>query len=214
VQYHQNGFGWGCLDAGEWHGVIKNVCLTWWDHQRMSVQMTWEPIQGPVAVKEVTLYRNQPFLKIDYLSWCVNIFDIGVPGGTKQGEYYIYGMKKWKRPLMYYPEIYFDRSPVDLGYENITELDEAGPLDYRGWFVMGIYNPENGRGYGRLSPVSSTDIFKLLFRDEQIGRRGFELFPYYERPHESYLNFLFPTTNGAAGVQQAADHILQHIGVS
>jgi hypothetical protein len=211
VQYNKNGFGWGCLDAGEWHGLIKSANQVVCNELVLTVRIEWEPIQGPVAIKEISLFKGQPWLKIDYLSWCVNIFDIGVPGGTIQGKYYLHGMDAWKRPLTYYPEIYFDRSPVDLGYENITELDEAGPLNYQGWFVMGIYNPENGRGFGRLAPVDSTDIIKLLFADPKIGQRGFELFPCYERTHAPYGNYLFPLTDGAQGVLSTAEDIIHSL---
>jgi hypothetical protein len=211
VAYQKNGFGWGCLDAGEWHGLLESAKVVDWNDQVIKARLAWSPIQGPVAIKDVSLYKGKSYLKIDYLSWCVNIFDIAVPGGSCFGEYYIHGMKAWKRPLTYYPEIYFDRSPVDLGYENITELDEAGSLDYRGWFILGIYNPENGHGFGRLAPVQSTDIIKLLFKDERIGRRGFELFPYYERSHCSYTNYLFPFSGGASGIRDFAGDLIDQL---
>ncbi len=77
------------------------------------------------------------------------------------------------------------------GIENITAVDQAGSLDYHGWFIMGVYNPGNGEGFGRIVAVDHMDIIKLLFN------RGFELFPHYQRSHEPFSGYLFAVTKGA-----------------
>jgi hypothetical protein len=55
---------------------------------------------------------------------------------------------------------------------------------------MGVYNPANGRGFGRVAPVERVTIIKLL----TFGpKRGFELFPWGEGENTQYL---FVVTGG------------------
>lgn len=180
------------IDAAANRSVLREARITRDDDQLKTVHLEWEPLKagGRPGIQDVSILRRLPAIRIDYQEWPVNTVDIGSPGGTKQGSYEIYGAGEWKREYLLYPKVYFDRAPKDVGHENITEVDEVGPLDYHGWFIMGIFNKANGRGYGRVVPTASVDIIKLLWN------RGFELFPCYGRKHEPFSSYLFVVSGG------------------
>ena len=195
------------IDAAAWRGLLSEVDVTREDADRITLRMAWTPVRGPAQVQEVTIHKGAAYLQIRYVAWFVNIVDFASPGGTHQGEYAIHGAERWIRPYTYYPQIYFDRAPSDVGQENITEVEDPAPLDYKGWFIMGIYHPANGVGYGRVMPVEAIDIIKLLFNDARLGKRGFELFPYYQREHQPYTGYLFPVSGGLKGAIRAGQAI-------
>lgn len=56
---------------------------------------------------------------------------------------------------------------------------------------MGVYDEETGSGFGRLMPYDQIDIVKLL------SNRGFEFFPCFRRPHQSFTGYLFAVNGGA-----------------
>ncbi|MDI7276758.1 MAG: hypothetical protein QME94_12340, partial [Anaerolineae bacterium] len=192
--------GGDLIDASAWGGLLKEARVVDHGPDHITVYMTYSPIKGPAREQEVSLRRDDPVLKLHYINWCVNIVDIATPGGTRMGAYQIYGAENWKRGYTFYPEIYFSKYPGDVGYENITEIEDPTPLSYRGWLIMGIFNPANGIGYGRCVPAETIDCLKLLFREDRLGRRGFELFPCWGRPNVPFDSYLFPVTGGAEDV--------------
>lgn len=125
----------------------------------------------------------------------MNIVDIASPGGAKSGVYAIYGAERWKRAILLYPKVYFDRNPKYMGHENITEVDEAGPLDYAGRFIMGVYNPSNGRGFGRVAPVEAI-----------------ELFPHFRRPKRAFSSRLYFVTGGREEILSAGTALARKSG--
>lgn len=145
--------------------------------------------------QDISIFPDKPYLRIDYGRYGVNVVDIGSPGGG-EGQYEIYGADKWHRRYELYPNFYYNRYRGDVGGENMTRLDveDGGPLAYKGHFIMGVYNPANGRGFGRVAPVRHVDIVKLLFN------RGFELFAHYHRPKRPYTSYLYVVTAGATDV--------------
>ncbi len=184
------------IDAAAWRAELKSASILRVEPEEITVRMEWNYAKGRPPIQDITLYKDRPYLRIDYQEWFVNVVDIGTPGGTHHGCYEIYGKDRWIRDYTYYPQMYFDRCPVDIGYENMTEIEDPSPLDYHGWFIMGIYNPENGHGYGRVAPVVAVDVIKLLFGDEKLGRRGFELFPCFHRPHQPFTSYIYLVSSG------------------
>jgi hypothetical protein len=198
----------GRIDAAAWRGAITKAYISDVEDESMTVHLDFTPIKGSIARQEVTIYRDRSWIKVHYIDWLVNIVDIAHPGGTDQGQYQFYGAENWKRPYMFYENIYFCRYADDIGYMNITEVDDPEPISYKGWFIMGVFNPANGRGYGRVAPVEAVDIIKLLFEDRNCG---FELFPYYNREHEPFSIYLFVVTGGAEGVIATGKRIVDDI---
>jgi hypothetical protein len=181
-QFDEMGFG-----AHEGRGLITRAEVVESGAGSKTVRIEWE--RGK-SVQEVAIYRDSPIVKMDYIKYGLNVVDIASPGGG-DGVYVVHGADKWKRDFVLYPKIYYDRHPKDVGRENITGIDEAGPLEYHGWFILGIYSPKNGRGYGRVMPVDRIDIIKLLHN------RGYELFTCLGCERPPFTGFVYAVTGGA-----------------
>jgi len=184
------------IDAGANRIDLKDARIVRSDATVQTVRLEWGPLgkRTTPGIQEVSIFPDRAELRIDYIMWPVNIVDIGTPGGAKTGAYAILGADKWKREQLIYPKVYFCRDPKDVGYESITEVDQPGPLEFNGWFILGVVNPANGHGFGRVVPVESIDIVKLLWN------KGFELFPYSRRPKKPFTSYLFTVTGGPAEV--------------
>ena len=192
-QFDEMGFG---AHAGR--GFITSAKVVEEGAQSKTVRIEWE---GGKAIQDITIYRDSPILKMDYLKYGINVVDIGSPGGG-EGKYAIHGAERWKREVVLYPKIYYDRYPKDAGYENIVEVDAtAGSLDYHGWFIMGVYNPANGRGFGRVMPVQQTNIIKLL------DNRGVEWFTSFWAERTPFTGFVYTVTGGAEEILTAGRKI-------
>jgi hypothetical protein len=191
-QFDEMGFG-----AHEGRGLITQAKVITDTPAQKTVRIEWD--KGK-AIQDVTIYRDSQILKMDYLKYGVNLVDLASPGGGT-GTYVAYGSDRWKRPFVTYPKIYFDRHPKDVGYENIAEVDESGPLDYHGWFIMGVYNPANGRGFGRVMPSEQIDIVKLLHN------RGFEWFTCYGRERQPFTGYVFLVTGGAREIEETGKQL-------
>jgi hypothetical protein len=180
------------IDAAANRGTIRSITHLDGDPSQPGVRVEWNDLEGKhiAGIEEISLRAGSAALRIQYIEWPVNIVDIGSPGGAARGEYVLHGDTRWKREKVLYPQIYFDRAPSNAGYQNIVEPDQPGSLDCGGSFVMGVFNPANGRGFGRVAPVESIDIVKLLHG------RGFELFPCFRRPHRPFPSYLYFVTGG------------------
>lgn len=199
----------GRIDAAAYRGPLVKAYLMDSDQpDSLSARMAWQPLRGKVAEQQLTLYRDRPWVRIDYLEWYVNIVDIALPGGTNNGEYCIYGAENWLRDYTYYEDVYFCRFPGDVGYRNITEVEDPAPLLYKGHFILGIYNPANGCGFGRVLPIEPVDIIKLLSASE---RRGFEIFPCYQREHRPFYGYLFSVNGGKESVLATGKQIVDEM---
>jgi hypothetical protein len=160
------------------------------------------------TIEDVSIFPDSPYIKIDYRKYGVNIVDIATPGGSFSADYAIYGADKWKRGYDLYEKAYYCHSFHDIGYQNITGVDQPGPLNYHGWFVLNILNAANGRGYGVLAPVADIDIVKLLFK------RGFELFPHYMRYHAPYTSYIYLVEGGATNAIHTGKQIADKVGAA
>ena len=177
------------MDAAANRGPLEKAEVVYDGSDRKTVRMEFTVPGKPPAVQEVTLFRDCPYLRVDYIHAAVNIVDIEAAAGD-DGKFEIHGAGQWKRGYLLYPEIFFDRHPGDVGYQNITEVDTAGPLEYKGWFILGVCNADSGIGYGRIMPVDRTDIIKLL-------KNGYEIFNHYRRPPSVVTGYIYAVTGGA-----------------
>jgi hypothetical protein len=164
------------LSADEGRGPVTRAEVTHVGPDRMTVRLE-SPAKtkatayhGDQAVEEVTIYADSLILRMDYLEYGVNVVDWGSPGGTTTGKVVVYGAEKWVRGHVLYPDQYYSVLPEEKG-----DPEDAGSLNYHGSIIVGVYNPANGRGLGRVMPVADTSVMK------HIGEyRGIEWFPHVE----------------------------------
>ena len=176
-------------------GTITNAKIICDSPEVKTVHLEWA---GGKSISNISIFKDEPYLKIDYIKYGVNIVDIASPGqcDNHSATYEIYGAEKYNRDYVLYPKVYFNQSEADMGKD---EVDNPEPLSYKGYFIIGIYNKDNSTGFGRVVPVKNIDIIKLLFDPEKhpsLGIRGFELFPNYQRQHEPFSSYLFGVTQG------------------
>lgn len=196
------------IDSDAGRGTLKSATILYDGADRKTVRLEWYE-NGNInrtIVHEVSIYPNTPFIQIDYvnLRYGINIVDLARPGGTSNGTHFAYGADSWLRGYDAYPSSYYNRYPND----GINDPANGGSLNYNGHFLLGVYNPDNNVGFGRVMPVADTDIVKLLLGNNQ--RRGLELFPYpFYKSHTPFTGYIFAITNGEADVldigQQLAD---------
>jgi hypothetical protein len=189
------------LSADEGRGPIMRAEVTYVGPDRMAVRLEsparTKPtaFHGDRAVEEVTIYPDCAILKLDYVEYGVNVVDWASPGGTTRGVPVVYGMEKWIRGHVLYPDQYYSVLPEEKG-----DVDDAGSLNYHGSIIAGVYDPANGRGVGRVMPVADTSVMK------HMGEyRGIEWFPHVEwsPPYASkghrkpFTGYLYLVTGGA-----------------
>lgn len=206
-------------------GMIQNAKILVNRPAVKKVRIEWAPQAGikqkydRPAVTEVSIFPNQNFVKLDYKTFCYpHICDIGHPGGipfktasdtTARGEYVIYGARKWQqlRAQINAPELWQHENPHHRLTDDLFPcypnplidhnwVRTENPLSYRGWYILGVYNPANGRGFGRVIPADIVPVIKLLWG------KGFELFPFWNQDGitEPFTSYVFISTNGADGI--------------
>jgi hypothetical protein len=213
----QDQAGNGFLDAAADRETLKSASIVYSGTDRITVRLEWNHETGDPTkevVHEVSIFPNQPFLKINYLDtqYGLNVVDIGRPGGTNNGTHVAYGGDSWIRDYVieYCPTInsYYNRFDVTDCNGDPRQLDPAdgGSLNYSGHFILGVYNGSNGVGFGRVMPVVDVDIIKLLFG---TGRRGMEFFPHaLSQPHAPFTGYLYGVTGGASEMISFAQQIV------
>lgn len=168
------------MGYGKGRGDLTKGQVTYDGADKKTLYLEWN--NGAVK-QSYTIYPDCPVIKINYLSYGVNVVDIGNPGGGSSGIYKFYGAESWIRGYVAYPESYYN-APESGDPAN------GGSLNYNGHFIMGIVNAANSTGFGRVSPVEASRIIKLLFN------RGFEQFPYFSASKKPYTQYLFVVTAG------------------
>jgi hypothetical protein len=209
------------LDAAAGRRLLQTATIMHDGAEKKTVRLVWNTKERPgeesrTSIEEVTIFPDSPVIQIDYISTCVNIVDIGSPGGIAERnhadlEYIIHGAEAWQKlrktvtdkDFLEHPNEHhrlsfglYPQYPIPI----IDTPDWHGfaptPLDYHGWLIMGVYNRKNGRGFGRVVPVEENSYMKLLWKV------GFELFPFWfpfwrkspqPRPFTSYF---FAVKNG------------------
>jgi hypothetical protein len=194
------------LDAATQRGTLRNATLIYDDSYRKTVRLEWNTTSdsGSYFASEVSIYPNSTYIKIKYVNAVsgVNIVEQAQPGGTTSGTHVAYGGDRWIRgyvTLDYTPTkgSYYNRFPADEVYDPA----DGGSLNYKGYFIVGVYNnlsdsAYRGLGIGRVVPVNTIEIIKLLFSSSQ--RVGFELFHFNEStPFDTYL---YAVTGGSSEI--------------
>jgi hypothetical protein len=173
------------IDGGSHRGVLIDARVIADETDHKTVHLEWRGTSAGDRRHyhtEVTMYPNSNVLRLDYLIYNVNEYDIASAGS----HYVFHGMADWLRPLQYYPESYYNRQKDD----KYQDPADAGSLNYHAWFVMGLHD-DAGVGYARVAPVADIDVIKLLFK------RGFEIFPCFGREHHPTTQYIFTVTGGA-----------------
>ena len=155
-----------------------------------SIRLGWN--EEPPEEQVVTVFRRSAFLRVDYRRTAVNSVDIfSTPGGRADGwECWCHGAGEWVSGYEVHERSYYNRFPKD-GYNDVSD---GGSLNANGQFIMAVYNEANGAGWGRVAPVESVSIIKLL-------RGGFELFTWLGGGKEAHSQFIFVFEGGPAGAR-------------
>lgn len=195
-----------------------------------TVRLTWDGSEKfpKDAISQVTIYRDSPVLKIDYLqSAFAHICDLGTPGGTRKGnKYVIHGAEQWRqvrkeidRPELRDHPSEDHRLTDDLFPLYPKPIIDRGwgptPMNYKGWYIMGAYNPANGRGFGRVVPANAMLYMKLLAGPKIRVGTGFEFFPWWKmrgRSRRQYTSYLFAVTGGEKEILTVGKRIADRAG--
>jgi len=199
---------WIDAAAGK-RGPLTNVTLVCDRNDKKTIRLEWN--DGD-KIQEVTIYPNSLILKIDYIKILgfPHIVDVGSHGGRKidNATFIMYGAEEWQelrktnkdaRLINHQNEhhrLTYDLYPT-YPFPIIDTPDWKGfapvPLNYDGNLIVGVYNSENGIGYGRVMPFNVINYFKLL--DD-----GFEFFPFWKIPPEKrtfpFTGYLFLVDGG------------------
>jgi len=217
------------LDAAAWRRGLRRAEILKDAPDVKTVRLTWNgsekfPTQ---AISDVSIFPDSSVLRIDCLqSSFAHICDIGSPGGSRyRGKFVIYGSEEWRevREKLDRPELrdhpsedhrltndLFPRFPnplIDVGWG-------PSPMNYKGWYIMGTYNPESGRGYGRVVPAKTMRYIKLLSQPMNPGY-GFEFFPWWRMRGKSttpYTAFLYAVTGGEKEILTVGKKIADDAG--
>ncbi len=212
------------LDSAAHRTVLTDASVVRDEAQVKTVRLEWETVhgfEGP-AVSEVSIFPDQPYLRIDYLqAGFPHICDLGHPGGATKGTYAIYGAEEWQTvrrgidnaELRAHPNEHH-RLTDDLFPIYPNPLIDRGwgptPMDYKGWYILGVYNPQNGRGFGRVVPADVMTYIKLLWG------RGLEFFPYWRGQWRPYTAYLFAVDGGREEIltlgKSIADRAVSRLG--
>ena len=193
------------FDADSGRGALTNASIVYNGTDRKTVRLTWvNEFNDPTKkiTQEVTIFGNSRYLKINYsdVQYGINVVDLGEPGGTTAGTHVAYGHSGWIRDYITHKESssfgsYYNRYPKD----GVNDPANGGSLNYNGNFIVGVYNPANGRGLGRVMPVADISIVKLLL--DRSTRRGLELFPHpFLKAHQPFTGYLYVVTGGASEI--------------
>ena len=200
------------LDAAAWRTFLKSATIVWDGPEAKTVRLEWAGRGNwaeATAVSKVSIYPDSPVLKIDYLSAAFpHVCDIGTPGGSREnGAFAIHGAEEWQEARRRITAPALREHPNE--HHRLTDyLYPAYPfplvdggwgqeaLDRNGWYVMGVFNPANGQGFGRVVPVDAVPYIKLL-GPPTIRGYGFELFPSWRTEFHPYTSYLFAVTGGA-----------------
>jgi hypothetical protein len=164
---------------------------------KKTVHLNWENSE-----EEVSIFPDSEVLQIDYIRWYVLVTDW--PGWRKDEDaheeqmFSVYGADKWHRtyvpgdttrcPGLGYNKMYFNHADRDRDKQGGKDPVDGGPLNYKGYFIVGAYKLDSGIGYARLIPVHRINVLILW------SYRAWEFFPVGK---ERFTTFLFPVSGGA-----------------
>ncbi|MFC1558285.1 hypothetical protein ACFL40_02920 [candidate division KSB1 bacterium] len=201
---------WLDAAAGK-RGPLTNAEIIYDGEDKKTVRLEWN--NGDKA-QEVTVYPNSLILKIDYtmIRGFPHLVDVGSHDGRKLENpvFVMHGAEEWqlmrktnRDSSLINHENEHHRLTHDLypmyPFPILDTPDWDGfaptPLNYKGNFIIGVYNRENGIGYGRVMPYDVVNYLKLL--DD-----GFEFFPFWRLPEDQrkfpFTGYLFLVDGGGA----------------
>jgi hypothetical protein len=143
-------------------------------------------------------YPSSPVIRVDYESW--NFFkafqDFCTPGGDRDdNQPVIHGSDSWVRDIIDMTEgTYYERS---------RDGSSGGSLNYQGWMIFGINNPENDNGYARVYQFEKLNKVKLMY---DLGIEAF----FTGGPVTGYI---FPFSDGPSKMLSLAYQVVaRHAG--
>ncbi len=158
-----------------WFYRLTDACVEYDGAERKTVRLDFG---NGARIEHVSIFKDAGVVRIDYEGGGHNL-DYRIKGG----RYVIYGSEPWQQMNNWtkkYPTLQDDvtysgsyfRSDGNMKFKN------AGPLDYHGSMIMGVYG-SNGLGVGLVLPTKKVKWLKL------IGNLGFERWT--SGAHTAYL---------------------------
>jgi hypothetical protein len=174
---------------------------------KKTVHLRWENTE-----EEVSIFPESPIVQIDYIRWYVLITDWpDWPKGKDAHEeqmFAVYGADEWHRTYnpsdtgrtwgVAYDKMYFNRADRDVQKQGGKDPADGGPLNYKGYFIIGAYKEATGIGYARVIPVERMNVVILW------SYRGWEFFPVGK---ERFTTFLYPVSEGAEEIIRVGKRI-------
>ncbi|MDH3626181.1 MAG: hypothetical protein OES25_00820 [Acidobacteriota bacterium] len=193
------------LGAGAGIERILSAMLIYDGEDRKTVRMTWQRWNsGAQAVdsskkiiRDISIFPNAMHLQVDFIDfqYAINIADLLEPGGVTNGTHIAHGGDQAPRGYITHnesPGVFYSRYAPD----GINDPADGGPLNYNGHFITAVYNPNNGRGLGRVMPVQDTHVIKLLLSPS--SRRGIEYQNYpFLNPTPVFTGYIYAFTGGS-----------------
>jgi len=177
---------------------------------RKTHQVEWD--EGKV-VQEFTIWPDRPVIRIDYITYGINIVDMVNSVDTFE----VYGAKPWQEArvkganetLLNIPNPHhrlakdlYPRYPFPLVAGKDWESLEPRELTYRDHLILGAYKQETGLGFGRVFPAEDANYIKLL-------NMGFEVFANWRQPHRRFTGYLYAVTGGPDELMAAGKAIVE-----
>jgi hypothetical protein len=187
---------WQSANVGT--GELQSATVAYDGEDRKTIRFQYSS-----SSTDVTIYPNCPILQIDYLQSILETVDIATPGGGGTASWVFYGGDQWRRGYDQYPASYYNAPEYG-------DPDDAGSLNYQGWFIAGAINNSHGRGYIRIMPVADVSIIKLL----PWGGAGFEWFPHFsgnKGGNRAFTGYIMAATNGADDVLTLGPRVVDWI---
>ena len=183
---------------------------------KKTIHLEWD---NGASIEEITLFKDKPYLKIDYLNMYINICDLGNKEVFKDGEYTILGAENWKilreeklksgfpvesNAHLALTGSLFPKYPNPL-LGNWAIPAQENPMNYKGWYILGVYSPGNSVAYGRIVPADVVDHLKLL------DNSGFEQFPYWfgKQVKKPFTEYLFAIEGGKDEIISTGKEIVE-----
>ena len=193
------------LGAGAGMGEVESLTIVQDDATKKTLRVVWKRwkpscqchVDGDFVTREYSVYPNSSFVEVDFVDirYALNFADLFEPGGQLcNGAHVAHGGDTWVRGYNTHhepPSTYYSRYPPD----GVNDPADGGSLNYRGHFVLGTYNPSNGRGIGRVMEIQHTHVIKLLLDPE--CRRGIETQHYpFGNFVPRFIGYIYAVTGG------------------
>ena len=196
---------------GTWYGYgdgptrLTNAAVVTLKPDFLTIRAEWD--NGRVE-RLITAFRDRPILRIDYLSYGINVVDL-----TRAHVLSVEGEEDWqearreaaaRRPELLDIENPHHRLTTGLhpAYPNpLTAASDWGglepeALDRNGYVVMSWHDPERALGYARLVSIVAASYVKLL-------RGGCEVFPFWKRARQPFHCYLLAGQGAAFALRVA-----------